>query len=76
MFSTKIPAEFEYHDHWLAVVASVHGGVHAVHEPLVRYRQHGGNVVGVTPYPGFLVSTVGYAPMRLIGPALATYQPN
>lgn len=36
------------HDEWLAVVAAVSGGVGVVGEPLVGYRQHGGNQIGVT----------------------------
>jgi hypothetical protein len=49
----KIPDEFEFHDHWYAVVASAHGGAHPIYEPLYAYRQHHGNVVGVSPFQGF-----------------------
>lgn len=34
------------HDEWLALVAAVHDGVALVDEPLLDYRQHGGNVIG------------------------------
>lgn len=35
------------HDEWLAMVASVGGGVAIVAEPVIDYRQHGGNQIGV-----------------------------
>lgn len=35
------------HDEWLAMVASVGGGVAIVPEPVIDYRQHGGNQIGV-----------------------------
>jgi glycosyltransferase involved in cell wall biosynthesis len=36
------------HDEWLAVVASLTGGAGIVAEPLIDYRQHGANQIGVT----------------------------
>lgn len=36
------------HDEWLAMVASVGGGIAVVSNPLIDYRQHGGNQIGVT----------------------------
>lgn len=36
------------HDEWLAVVASVGGGIAVVPDPVIDYRQHGGNQIGVT----------------------------
>jgi glycosyltransferase involved in cell wall biosynthesis len=36
------------HDEWLAVVASLTGGAGIVPEPLIDYRQHGANQIGVT----------------------------
>lgn len=41
-----------HHDLWLAMVASSLGPVGFVDEPLVRYRQHGGNVVGQAKVEG------------------------
>ena len=35
------------HDEWLAVVASVGGGLVMVPEPVIDYRQHGANQIGV-----------------------------
>jgi len=34
------------HDEWLGFVAAVQGGVVFSEESLIRYRQHGGNVIG------------------------------
>lgn len=35
------------HDEWLAIVASVGGGIGVVPEPVIDYRQHGANQIGV-----------------------------
>lgn len=35
------------HDEWLAVVASVGGGIAVIPEPVIDYRQHGANQIGV-----------------------------
>lgn len=40
-----IPAGWA-HDAWLALMAAAQGTLVAVPEPLIAYRQHGGNVVG------------------------------
>lgn len=34
------------HDEWLAIVAACHGGLALIPEPLIDYRQHGGNAIG------------------------------
>lgn len=34
------------HDEWLAVVAAATGGLRLLPEPLIDYRQHGGNQIG------------------------------
>jgi len=49
----KIPDGIPYHDWWYSIVASLHGGAHAIPEVLYAYRQHGGNVLGSSPYEGF-----------------------
>ena len=36
------------HDEWLAITASLLGGVAFVNKPLTRYRQHGGNQIGLS----------------------------
>jgi glycosyltransferase involved in cell wall biosynthesis len=36
------------HDQWLAFIASMNGGVKYLDQPLVRYRIHGRNVLGVS----------------------------
>jgi hypothetical protein len=55
-----LPEEFDYHDHWYALVASVHGGVYPISEPLFAYRQHDRNELGVTPYPGMFHVPSGF----------------
>lgn len=45
--ATPFPASW-VHDEWLAVVASVAGGIAVVPEPVIDYRQHGGNQIGVS----------------------------
>ncbi len=45
-----IPADAIMHDWWLALVASAFGKLAYCREPLVRYRQHGGNAIGARPH--------------------------
>ncbi len=40
------PAHSVMHDWWLALIAAAFGHVGVVREPLILYRQHGGNEVG------------------------------
>ena len=42
----SIPDSFVMHDWWLALCASAFGKIAFLREPLIRYRQHGGNSVG------------------------------
>lgn len=42
-----IPDTMNVHDYWFALAASLHGGVYPITEPLMKYRQHGHNLVGV-----------------------------
>jgi glycosyltransferase involved in cell wall biosynthesis len=36
------------HDHWVYILAAALGRVSHIAEPLIHYRQHGGNAMGVT----------------------------
>jgi glycosyltransferase involved in cell wall biosynthesis len=45
--STLIPEDVCLHDRWIALVASALGHANFIAEPLVRYRQHGRNAVGL-----------------------------
>ena len=42
--SIPIPENVKFHDYWLALIASVNGGVTYVNECVLYYRQHGTNV--------------------------------
>lgn len=42
-----IPREALMHDYWVALVAAAFGQIFFVNEPLVFYRQHGSNVLGI-----------------------------
>jgi glycosyltransferase involved in cell wall biosynthesis len=55
-----IPVCETYHDWWLAVVASCHGGVSYLPERLVRYRQHGANDTGASIKTGLLTRVVSH----------------
>lgn len=46
-YSMRPIEEMYHHDMWVAMHACVHGRVIGLKEPLVLYRQHGGNLVGV-----------------------------
>ncbi|WP_291378012.1 glycosyltransferase family 2 protein [Demequina sp.] len=37
------------HDEWLAIMASAVGTIHMISEPLIQYRLHGSNQIGVPP---------------------------
>lgn len=41
-----IPKSAIHHDWWIAFLGSLQGGIEYVREPLVLYRQHGGNSIG------------------------------
>ncbi len=41
-----IPAEADFHDHWIALIASAFGKLFYLKEKTVLYRQHGKNVSG------------------------------
>jgi glycosyltransferase involved in cell wall biosynthesis len=38
-----------HHDLWTALIAAQHGRIKTISKPLVRYRQHGKNVIGAEP---------------------------
>ena len=45
-----VPQGVLMHDWWLALLASSIGRISFIDQPLVRYRQHNGNVLGAEPY--------------------------
>ena len=50
-FAIPIPNEVQLHDWWLAVCAAASGRIAYIDEPLVRYRQHPSNQIGVVGIP-------------------------
>lgn len=52
------------HDWWFTLVASVYGKIAFLNESTIKYRQHGGNVVGATK-----VNTPAFIWKRLMGKA-------
>lgn len=67
-----------YHDLWLALLAETTGGVHLIAEPLVDYRQHGGNVMGALdrrhpPRPRMALPGKTWLRREAAGYALARY---
>ena len=45
--SFPIPEGEKYHDWWLSIVASILDGIEYVREPLILYRQHEQNILGL-----------------------------
>ena len=60
VLALPIPACEIYHDWWLAVVASCHGGVRYLPERLVKYRQHDANDTGASIKTGLLTRLVSH----------------
>lgn len=50
------------HDWWIALIASLFGEIRFIDESLIKYRQHGKNVVGATN-----VNSIGFVIKRLTG---------
>ena len=47
---TPVPSAAYMHDWWFALIASLIGRVHYIDQPLVAYRQHGGNTLGAREF--------------------------
>ena len=48
LLSLALPfPETHVHDHWLALIGAAAARVHYLHEPTIKYRLHGKNVIGV-----------------------------
>ena len=50
-----IPEEARVHDYWYALIASAFGHIESIEEPLIEYRQHGGNVTGAKSWSALFV---------------------
>ena len=44
--ATPQPNDVLVHDWWVTLISAYFGAIRGVPEPLVRYRQHGGNAIG------------------------------
>ncbi|MEO0942539.1 MAG: glycosyltransferase family 2 protein [Cyanobacteria bacterium J06642_12] len=65
------------HDWWIALVAAACGHIGAVHQPLVRYRQHEHNVVGAVNSAGTLPRLAyqwSHNRFRITGKGYAAYR--
>jgi glycosyltransferase involved in cell wall biosynthesis len=56
-----VPDSSPMHDWWLALTAAALGALHYVAEPLVRYRQHGENVIGASSIGDQMTSVSGWS---------------
>ena len=41
------------HDYWFGVIAALYGGLKSINEPLIYYRQHESNTIGIGKKYGF-----------------------
>ena len=53
-FVYGVPAEAIMHDWWIALIAAYFGIIVCISEPLIKYRQHGKNVLGAVGKRNFL----------------------
>jgi len=60
-YAAPFPPEW-VHDEWLAIIAAAIGRVELLDEPVIDYRQHGSNAIGVT------VPTLRYRIGRMLQP--------
>ncbi len=49
----ELPEEIRVHDWWLALICCHFGKICYQDEPLLRYRQHGGNMIGGSSYSSY-----------------------
>lgn len=54
----RTPKEIRVHDWWLALIASHFGKIVYVDEATLRYRQHGGNMIGGDSYQDYVQERV------------------
>ena len=83
-FATPIPDEIILHDWWLALCAAACGRIRFIDEPLVRYRQHSRNQIGVVALERLLhlsaarkrLSNIRESMLATIGQAQALQHPQ
>lgn len=52
--SLPFPEDIIMHDWWMALCAAAMGKIYYIDVPLVRYRQHGSNVIGAKSYKAMI----------------------
>lgn len=57
-YISKLPDsdEIRVHDWWLALICSLFGGIFYLDEPTLKYRQHGGNMIGGTSFGAYFAN--------------------
>jgi glycosyltransferase involved in cell wall biosynthesis len=55
-----IPEGEKYHDWWLAIVASTMNGISYIQEPLLKYRQHATNTIGMKKDAPLIGKLIGF----------------
>ena len=58
-YLTELPSEIRVHDWWLALICSHFGRISYVDEPMLLYRQHGGNMIGGSSFGDYFKSRIG-----------------
>lgn len=53
-FLSRFPEEIRVHDWWLALICSHFGKIVYVDQPTLRYRQHGGNMIGGSSFADYV----------------------
>ena len=66
-----IPASW-LHDEWIALIAAAIGRIQYTDEPIIDYRQHGGNVLGAAPRSVSDKVRAIFAPSRDVRHAMVT----
>ena len=54
LISLASPFGMEWpHDYWLGIIAAINNGLYCINEPLIKYRQHASNAIGINKKYGF-----------------------
>lgn len=53
-YLSELPEQIRVHDWWLALICSHFGRIVYVDEPTLKYRQHGGNMIGGSSFSSYV----------------------